>query len=132
MQFEKLRSVIFPMAFTVENKVKMQRENLKKNLYEMNDLDPTRMRAAKPFFYEDYVLYFHKILQEGSTFYWEEKDREEISAWQLDTLVFDEVVTKYPDHAVKSLLSLLRYAITIHIVNSYVNHMRILSIFWCD
>lgn len=108
LQFEKLRALIFPEGFPEVLKKREQRENLKQLVFRINNLDLSKMKTAKPFFYEDYQYFFDKILREGSTFYWEEKDREEIAAWLLDTLVFEDVVNSYDDHEVKSMISLLR------------------------
>lgn len=110
LQFEKLRALLFPEGFPEALKKRQQREKMKQLVFRIHNLDPSRMKTTRPFFYEDYQYFFDKILKEGTTFYWEEKDRDEISAWLFDTLIFEDVINAHDDHEVKSMLSLFRCA----------------------
>ena len=99
--------LLFPEGFSETFQAYQRKEKVKDIIFKWHDIDSKRFKAAKPFYYEDYLYYFEKLVTNKTFFYLEERDREQFNEWAIDTLVFDDIIAK--NTAFKTFLSKIRY-----------------------
>jgi hypothetical protein len=109
VQFEKLREVLFPeiAESTTSDRLK-GREDFKDKLLGLFQVNKSRLCTAAPFYYEEYAAFFAKLKAEPMLGRWNEREREILSRWIIDTLALREIIEKSPTVKVQRYLDDLR------------------------
>ena len=109
LQFERLREAVFPemVVAAAAHRVK-SRDDFKNELLNLFAVSRSRLCTAAPFYYEVYVSFFAKLKAEPLLGRWNERDREVLSRWIIDTLALREIVEKSPTAKVQRYLDDLR------------------------
>ena len=108
MQFEKLRQTIFPEILAVDNRKLEKYQKFKEHIYNFFDVSKERLCTYQPFYYQDYYKYFEMLKKQPLLARWNEKDRESLSRWIVDSLAFIEILEKSPTSKLQRYLDLLR------------------------
>ena len=93
-QFNKLRDQVFPKSKEeFEKNVIQKREEFKRNLIDSFNIDANALETKSPFYYEDYVSLFNKLSDRPILSRWNERHRDNLSRWIIDTLAFKSLTT---------------------------------------
>ena len=109
LQFERLREAVFPemTVAAAMHRVKT-RDTFKSQLLDLFAISRSRLCTAAPFYYEVYASFFAKLKAEPLLGRWNERDRDVLSRWIIDTLALREIVEKSPTAKVQRYLDELR------------------------
>jgi hypothetical protein len=108
-QFERIRARIFPEIFEDEVNLKQDlRGEYKKRFAEAYGMDLSGLKATSPFYYEDYEILFNKCRDRPHLARWNERPREHISRWILDTLALQTAIRNSSSQRTSMYLDELR------------------------
>lgn len=108
-QFERLREQVFPEMF--EDRLKSmtnKRDVYKKELMQAYDVDVTGLVTQSPFYYEDYMILFNKLRERPHLARWNERHRDNLAKWIIETLGFQSILKSQSPGLVQSYLDQLR------------------------
>ena len=109
LQFENLRETIFPEINESNQNDRIKgREDFKDKLLGLFNVNKSRLCTAAPFYYEEYVTFFMKLKGEPMLGRWNEREREILSRWIINTLALREIIEKSPTVKVQRYLDDLR------------------------
>jgi hypothetical protein len=109
MQFEQLRSLVFPDKAELEAARAAEKSRSYKDTYcKLHDLNYSLLTTAAPFYVEDYLHYFEALRAQPDLRKWSNADCETLSAWIVDTLAMREVVERAPNHKVQTYLDAIK------------------------
>ncbi|KAJ1409660.1 hypothetical protein B484DRAFT_403134 [Ochromonadaceae sp. CCMP2298] len=109
MQFEQLRSLVFPDKAELEAAKAAEKSRSYKETYcKLHDLNYSLLTTAAPFYIEDYLHYFEALRAQPDLRKWSNADCETLSAWIVDTLAMREVVERAPNHKVQTYLDAIK------------------------
>lgn len=108
-QFERIRAKIFPEIFEDEVALKQElRGEYKKRFSEIYGIELSALKATSPFYYEDYEILFNKCRDRPHLARWNERPKEHISRWILDTLALQTVIRNSSSQRTSMYLDELR------------------------
>jgi hypothetical protein len=108
-QFEKLRKVIFPEMFVVDEASRaINFQKMKEVMNALFNRSALSLCTNAPFYYDDYVFFFEKLKAEPLLGRWNIADRQHLSSWITDTLALREIIEKRPTPVVQRYLDDLR------------------------
>lgn len=108
MQFEKLRSSIFPQILGISKKKEAAHNEFKQNLLDYHNISASRLRTTAPFYLEDYIDLFEKLKKQPLLVRWRDAERESLSRWVVDCLGIVDYLERGKVGQVQKYLDLLR------------------------
>lgn len=111
VQFEQLRSTIFPNPYEALKVAKKKAIEAKRQFCREFGVKYDQARASFPFYVQDYIQWFSKLQKEPDTNQWRLEDRSIFSNWIIDTLALQcelNATGKSPKE-VQSYLNILKY-----------------------
>jgi hypothetical protein len=109
-QFRKLRRQLFPedqQQVEARGKVRARKEKAD-YLQSKFAVDYGKVRAAAPFYLDDYVSFFNKVKAEPNIRKWTLEDRSAVSTWIINTLAIREVLENSSNEAIQTYLDTLK------------------------
>ena len=109
MQFEKLRSAVFPEIGQKSDANRVaEHEEYKSRLLTLYGVSQERLHTAKPFFFEDYAKHFARLKEQPLLVHWEDREREALSHWIVESLALREVLERRTSSTIQRYLDTLR------------------------
>jgi hypothetical protein len=109
-QFRKLRRQLFPedqQQVDARGKTRARKEKAD-YLQSKFAVDYSKVRAAAPFYLDDYVNFFNKVKAEPNIRKWTLEDRSAVSTWIINTLAIREVLENSSNEAIQTYLDTLK------------------------
>lgn len=108
MQFEKLRTSIFPQILGISKNKEAAHKEYKQNLLDYHNISANRLRTSAPFYLDDYIELFEKLKKQPHLIRWREVERESLSRWVVDCLAVVDYLDRGKVNQVQKYLDLLR------------------------
>lgn len=80
----------------------------KETFYALNKIDQNKLTTNLPFYINDYLHYYQKVLSETNLRKWSAIDRNNFSKWIIDTLALREILDKNSNSVVQKYLDEVR------------------------
>jgi hypothetical protein len=107
--FNELLKILFPLAPAVAKAhAKKFQDKFKQNFLALNNYHHNRMVTAQPFYVEDYLKFYSKLMRTPNLLDWKSEDREKLSKWIVETLAYQDATQRGTTKSIQKYLDGLR------------------------
>lgn len=108
-RFNELLKILFPVAPAVAKAhAKKFQDKFKQNFLALNNYHHNRMVTAQPFYVEDYLKFYSKLMRTPNLLDWKSEDREKLSKWIVETLAYQDATQRGTTKSIQKYLDGLR------------------------
>lgn len=110
-QFRKLRKTILTSDPAELKEMAAMRADKRdaEIMAQLHDVDYTKMRAAAPFYLEDYVRFFNMFKEQPNPRFWKMQDRALVTNWLINCVATSDLLTSLDGDDVRSYLDVLKH-----------------------
>jgi len=108
-EFHKLREILFPINANIQQEIDRESEKeFRSFFFKIRKLDPSKLTYAAPFYIEDYISFFTKIIERPNFRQWSLRDLNHLNDWVERTLALRQIVEKRSNSTVRRYLDHLQ------------------------